>query len=208
VARRLHSGARMLARFLLVSSFAACFACGSTEPSHETPSADHDAAPDTASSEHDAAPDVDGSSLPFAVDPSIARIHIDHVFLCCSTCFPPYRPVDYDRQTRLMSWAACDDEADAGVGGAVTDAGDASVPAVSRVLSTSEAQQLEALLKTVTYTVNPTCGGEDGEEYYLLTYDDAGHMVRKYSAQDVNCYGYPAAPRIEDVYNLLVTFRG
>jgi len=189
----------MLARFLLVSTFTACFACGSTEPSPGT-------APEHAVSEHDAAPDVSDPSFPVAVDGSIARIHIDYVVLCCSTCFPPYRPVDYDRQTRLMSWAACDEEA--GVGGSTTDAGDAEIPAVSRVLSTSEAQQLEALLKTVTYTVNPGCGGEDGEEYYLTTYGSAGQMVRKYSAQNINCYGYPAAPRIEDVYSLLVTFRG
>jgi hypothetical protein len=138
----------------------------------------------------------------------VERIHIDHVFLCCATCSPPYRPVDYDRQRRLMSWPACDEDAGFGGGGSTTDAGNAAVPAVSRVLSTSEAQQLEALLKTVTYTENPACGGEDGEEYYLITYDRAGQMVRKYSAQDINCYGYPAAPRIEDVYNLLVTFRG
>lgn len=187
----------MIARLLLASSFTVCLACGG---SVQSPDPVHD---------DSIVVDEGGSSTataPPAVDASVARIHIDHVYLCCAQCSPPYRPVDYDRQTRLMSWPACDE--DAGVGGSTTDAGDVSVPAVSRVLSPSEAQQLEALLQTVTYTANPTCGGEDGEEYYLNTYDDLGHVVGKYSAENINCYGYPSAPRIVDVYNLLVTFRG
>lgn len=179
---QLAHGGDMLARLLLASCFAACFACASTPSPEGSPP---------------------GSSPADAVDASVARIHIDYVFLCCSTCSPPYLPVDYDRQTRLMSWPDCDD---GGIGS--TGAPEGGVPAVSRVLSASEAQQLEGLLKTVTYTQQRACGGEDGEEYYMTTYDDAGHVIRKYSAENINCYGYPAAPRIEDVYALLSTFRG
>jgi hypothetical protein len=62
-------------------------------------------------------------------------------------------------------------------------------------------------LATVTYEESPPCGGEDGGEYYLLTYDAAGNLVRKYSGQNINCYGYPAAPLTSEVYQELAKLR-
>ncbi len=79
--------------------------------------------------------------------------------------------------------------------------------AVSRVLSPAEARSVEQALASVTYQDPPTCGGEDGEEYYLTTYDAAGATLRVYSAFDINCTLYPMAPEIVSVYQRLTQLR-
>jgi hypothetical protein len=103
-----------------------------------------------------------------------------------------------------MSWPACQASSNA------VEASDAggSGAAVTRVLSPNEVQAVENLLTTVTYENHPPCGGDDGDEYYLLTYDASGNLVRKYSAQNINCYGFPAAPSIPLVYDDLAALRG
>lgn len=205
MAYRLLSGEAM--RFSLLTSailLTALSACSSTTLTAT------DAGGRAATPEGGATPDggsdanVEAGPLLYAFDGSITKLNIDHVSLgAVPGCFAPYLSVDYDRAIRTMSWGTCASDA----GGDASDAGPYGAP-VTRVLSSSEAQEVENLLATVTYQNNPPCGGEDGGEYYLSTYDDAGNLVRKYSAQNINCYGYPAAPLIAVVYDEFVKLRG
>jgi hypothetical protein len=185
-----------------VAALALCACSGGTVAPGDAGTLDGHAGPGDPGSTSSAA---DGGTL-YAVGAGVARVHIDYVFLGqVPGCFPPYRPVDYDRESHSMSWPACS----GGEAGAPSSPppGDAGA-AVSRVLSSGEAQQVEAALRAVTYVDNPPCGGEDGNEYYMTTFDAAGHKVALYSAYDINCYGYPAAPGMQSVYELLAMLRG
>jgi hypothetical protein len=137
------------------------------------------------------------------IDPSVASITIQYVDLGTAYCFSPYLPVTYDRVAHVMTWPPC--PADSGFD--APDPGpDAGGPA--RMLSASEAQSVEKALAALTYVNDPTCGGEDGDEYYLTTYDAAGHAIRLYSGGAINCTSYPEAAGIQAVYDLFVQLHG
>ncbi len=141
-------------------------------------------------------------SLDLAVPPTVRRIHIDHVFLgAVPGCSPVVRPVDYDRDSTLMTWPGCVPAADAG-------AASTAYSVVSRTLSGPEAAQLEAQLQALTYVDHPPSGGEDGGEYYLTTFDAAGGEVGVYSWQNINDAGYPTVAGLLGVATLLEGFGG
>jgi hypothetical protein len=137
------------------------------------------------------------------IDPSVASITIQYVDLGAAYCASPYLPVNYDRASHVMTWPPCPADSGFHAPDPGPDAGGAS-----RVLSASEVQSVENALAALTYVNDPACGGEDGDEYYLTTYDAAGRAIRLYSGGAIDCTDYPEAPGIQAVYALFVRLRG
>lgn len=102
------------------------------------------------------------------------------------------------RATKTVSRAACAQS----VPGA--DAGPPiTAPPTTRVLTPSEAQSVENVIATVTYVEDGPSDGEDGEEWYLTTYDSAGSRKGQYSARRINGTPFPRAERVRDLYDAL-----
>jgi hypothetical protein len=101
----------------------------------------------------------------------------------------------YNRTSHQLAWDAC--TADAG-----------ATPAVSRVLNTNEAAQVDNALKAITLrpASEQVCGGYDGLDYTITTVDAAGHSAR-YSARDINCYGTQQVTGLPETYTLLDSLR-
>ncbi len=158
---------------------------------------------------HDDPPPDAGSDGPFdyplrfAIDPSVVHVRLTRAVLGGDAgCHSENRSVDYDRVTHEMKWPGCAAGDTPSPGGGGSD-----YPSSSRVLTAAEVTRVEAALTSVTYTDPPKCGGYDGLEYFMTTTDAAGGGEQKYSAYDINCYGYRNAPKIVDVYALFVELR-
>jgi hypothetical protein len=155
----------------------------------------------------DAATASDGAATLPVVSPAVARVRIDHVYLCCAECDAPYLPVEYDRSSRTMMWPACPADGGGAIGHVpVRPSPDGG--AVSRVLSAAEAMSVESALAALTYVEVPDCWGEDGEDYYLTTFVASGAEIREYTYHDINCVKLPQSLGIADLYALLVMLRG
>lgn len=141
-------------------------------------------------------------SVPLAVDAAVLRVTLARVRLGApSGCDSQYRSVDYERATQTMKWPGC-----AFAGGQTPSGPSQDYPTVERVLDDGEAMRVEKALQAITYTVNPPCGGYDGREHFMTTFGAGGEV--KYSAYNINCYNYRAAPGIIDAYDVLESLRG
>jgi hypothetical protein len=147
-----------------------------------------------------------GSTDPVVVvDGSVTKITLDDAYLggAVGHCYSQYPTVSYDRGTRSLTVTAC------------TDAAPSTNPATrnpvtltntTRVLSPGEASDVEASLATIKASGNQQCGGMDGQDYRLSTFDAVNHE-RKYSAHDINCYGNEQVTGLSGAYVLLVGMR-
>jgi hypothetical protein len=148
----------------------------------------------------DATPDGADTSTrdaarPVAVDDAVEKVTLSHAILgSVPGCHPQQRTVEYVRATRTMTWAACT-QPDSG-------AGSTDYPASTRGLTAAEGDAVESALRAIDYEENPACSSYDGSEYFMITAGGDGGSKR-YSADNVNCYGYPRAPRIADAYAVL-----
>jgi len=105
-----------------------------------------------------------------------------------------------------MIWADCN--ADAGRGVSVPPVSEPDGGGIARVLTASEAKSVETALTALTYVAVPDCYGIDGEDWYLTTFDAAGHAQRTYVDRDINCVMLPQSQGILDLYALLAKLGG
>lgn len=120
----------------------------------------------------------------------VAQISVEDVYLGGPMgCYRPYPKATYDRTTHALTWTGC-----------------GASPTVTRVLSAAESAQVESSLQSITPRASQTCGGYDGEDYYLSAVDSSG-QTHKYSSGDVNCYGNEQVLGLSDTYALLAQLR-
>lgn len=178
---------------LVLATLAGCDGTVSTA----SPVADAADATDAADASADATSDTSApdAARPFAVDDGVERVTIAHANLgSVAGCYPRFRTVEYVRATRTMTWPGCT----APDGGAPST----GYPASTRDLTAAEGAAVESALRAIDYEENPPCSSYDGSEYFMVTTGSDGGS-RRYSADNVSCYGYPRAPKIADAYAVL-----
>ncbi|MFO0669787.1 MAG: hypothetical protein U0235_09200 [Polyangiaceae bacterium] len=192
--------------FLLASSFIACG--GAIDSSSESrPAADQVATGDRSRGAASSPTPGSATAVPdvrsFAVDGSIVRVIVVKAFLGAAPgCDPTNRSVEYERATRTMTWPGCTGSP----GGRPNGGVETPYAAIERRLDAAEAKRVEDALRALTYETNPPCGGYDGREYFMSTYDAKGTEAR-YSADNINCMGYRRVRALSDLYELFTSLR-
>ena len=65
---------------------------------------------------------------------------------------------------------------------------------------------MEASLAAITYVEHPPCAGYDGLSTSMTTFQADGSS-RIFVVEDINCYGYPVAPKLDDTFSLLMSLK-
>lgn len=120
-------------------------------------------------------------------------------------CDPNRREMTYDRASRQMTWPACTGPDAPPPTGTVPYKG-TPYALSERVLTPTEAEEVEAAIAKLTYTENPPSGFYDGLDYFLTTTSATG-AEQKYSAYNVNNYNYRKVPALKSLYDLFAVLR-
>ncbi|HWL86465.1 MAG TPA: hypothetical protein VNO21_11720 [Polyangiaceae bacterium] len=172
----------------LIASFAA-MACGGsdTAPTPGDPSArgPGDGQPQTNTNP--------GNDV--AVTDAVTRVEFGQAWLGAAStpgkCEEHYVGMTYERTTHAATWHECQ-------GGNVVDA--------ARTLTQDEASRVEASLAAITYVNHPPCAGYDGLSVTMTTVRADG-TSQQFVKENINCYDFPAAPKLGDAFSLLLALR-
>ncbi len=130
-----------------------------------------------------------------AIDGSVKRVEFARAWLGAAStpgkCDAHQEGATYDRTTHEATWHICE-------GGSFSDS--------SRVLSSDQAASVEASLAGITYVEDPPCAGYDGLNT-VMTIFHADGSSRTFAVENLNCYGYAAAPKLDDTFSLLVSLK-
>ena len=138
---------------------------------------------------------TNGLAADLAVDGAVTRVEFGQAWLGAAStpgkCEGHQVASTYDRATHEATWHVCQE-------GAFVDS--------SRALTQDEAARVEASLAVITYVNNPPCAGYDGLSIAMTTFHADGSSQR-YVKENINCYDFPAAPKLGDTFGLLLAMK-